>query len=142
MDSSSIVKLFVDEDHSEETRTLRDQADSLASCLIACAEVRAALARARRGRRIPTEPAFERCKASFEVEWQDFYQVEARSELITRAGSLAETHALSGFDSVHLSVALGFQGYVSDEVWFSTWDKALARAASAEGLRLAHEVNA
>jgi predicted nucleic acid-binding protein len=140
VDSSSIVKLYVPEAGSAETNDVVSNADRVATSLLAYAEVRAALARARRDRRIRTVSSYARCKNQFEQDWPTYLQLAASEGLIHSAGDLAERHALSGFDSVHLSAALALSSGTAEEIQVSTWDQRLAAAAIAEGLSLAHEV--
>jgi uncharacterized protein len=56
--------------------------------------------------------------------------MELDGELAHRAGDLAEEHALSGFDAVHLASAVLLQG---DRFIFATWDRKLHAAAQAHG---------
>jgi len=140
MDSSSIVKLYVIEYGTVETRDAMEAPGGLVTSVVAYAEVRSALARARRARRLQTDREFERQKQAFEADWPRYLQVVLTTELIRTAGDFAERHALSGFDAVHVATAASLAFSSLDEVKVSTWDKRLAAAAQAEGLSLAHEV--
>ena len=113
VDSSSIVKLYVDEDGSQEKRRAKTSADFVASSTLAYAEVRAALAVARRGRKIRTEPQFDRSKRDFEADWPSFFRLDVRETEILHSGDLAEQHALSGFDAIHLATMLRSSGALS-----------------------------
>jgi predicted nucleic acid-binding protein len=141
MDSSTIVKLYVDEDGSVNVRSALESASATASCLAAYAEVRAAFAAGRRDRKIRTIPRFEQAKADFERDWSEFFQILIDAELVNRAGELAEQRALTGFDAIHLAAALALRDATPEEVQISTWDRRLASAAVVEGFALAHEVN-
>jgi predicted nucleic acid-binding protein len=141
MDSSSIVKLYVqDESGITETRTAAVQADYIATSAIAYAEVRAAFARMRRSGRVRSARAHRGVVAAFETDWPSFLAVNVSSEIIHRAGELTETHPLSGYDALHLASALGTEETIPESITLSTWDNQLSRAAKAEGLSLAHEV--
>ena len=59
--------------------------------------------------------------------------LEPSRELVWRAGALASTHGLSGYDAVHLSTAIEAGRYLVTVV---TADARLAAAAAEEGLRV------
>ncbi len=141
LDSSSIVKLHVAEDGSDVTRAAIERAERHATSWVAYAEVRAALARARRGERIRTKRDYQREIRDFESRWVDplsYLKVGVSSGLVHIAGNLAEKHSLTGFDAVHLASAIALRDSIAEPVEFSAWDKDLKRAAKKEGFALAH----
>ena len=140
MDSSSIVKLYVDEEHTEETREMAQVADRLASTAIAFVEVKAAFARRHRERRIRTRNQYQRINDDFEAQWQAFLVHPVNDAILRHAGALVVANPLSGYDAVHLASTIAVQARTPEEVRLSTWDLQLGRAARAEGLSLAHEV--
>jgi predicted nucleic acid-binding protein len=131
---------LTDEEGIAETRQSADDADVLAASLIAYAEVKGVFARARRARRIRSARSLSWVSEDFDTDWQDYFVIALSSELVLEAGRLAMAHALTGVDAIHLAAAKALKDRVPDDFSFSTWDKALARAAIAEGLPLAHEV--
>ena len=133
LDTSSLLKLLLDEPGSATIAALADAAEVLASSRIAYAEARAALARARRAQRL-TETSHRAVVAAFEDLWTGFAAVEVTDPLVRQAGDLAEQHALRGFDAIHLASALVLQRQSSHSVSFSAWDETLMRAALVEGL--------
>jgi predicted nucleic acid-binding protein len=140
-DTDSICKLYLtDEEGTAETRRTAAEADVLAASLVAYAEVKGVFARARRARRIRSNRALEQVSQDFDTDWQDYFVVAVSSELVHEAGRLAMQHALTGVDAIQLASAESLRDRVPDAFSFSTWDKALASAAIAEGLSLAHEV--
>ena len=56
-------------------------------------------------------------------------------DLVHVAGELADRHGLRGFDAVHLASALKVQE-LKGTVTFAAFDRALVRAAKAEGRSL------
>jgi hypothetical protein len=76
----------------------------------------------------------------FDADWRDYFVIAVSSELVLEAGRLAMEHALTGVDAIHLASVKSMRDRIPDTVSFSTWDRALAGAAAAEGLALAHEV--
>jgi len=131
LDSSALVKLVIQERGSHDVALLWDGADAVITSRVAHPEVRAALAAAHRGGRLDAS-AHRRAKA----EWEEFHpalrMVELTSRLERQAADLAEQHALSGFDAVHLASALTLTGL---PVIAATWDARLLRAAQSLSLR-------
>jgi uncharacterized protein len=129
-DSSALVKLVVDEDGSEAVAELWDGSDVVVTSRVAHPEVRAALAAARRGARLDAE-AYERATN----DWSELHRAIRLVEMTPRvehdAGDLAEQHALSGFDAVHLASALTL---ASMPVVVATWDARLLQAARSSNL--------
>lgn len=60
--------------------------------------------------------------------------IDVDEALARRAGGLAETHRLRGYEAVHLATALGVEG---PDLVLATADRALGRAASDAGRRVA-----
>lgn len=129
-DSSALVKLVIEEDGSEDAALLWDGADSVLTSRVAHPEVRAALAAAHRAARIDTNSLQQA-----QVDWQGFHEaswvVELTAQVERLAGDLAEEHALSGFDAVHLASALTIADL---PLVVATWDTRLHQAARATGL--------
>lgn len=123
LDTSSLIKLYVEETGSSEIESLVGQATLVCTSVVAYPEARSALARlCREGALTPDEHAIS--KADLD---------EALGAVWRQAGDLAEKHALRGFDSLHLASFL----YLLDEslgepVQFSSFDGRLNGAAQAE----------
>ena len=129
-DSSALVKLIVEEDGSHDVATLWDGADAVVTSRVAHPEVRAALRAAHRDQRLD-----DTSHAAAKQSWRDFHaalrMVELTESLEDGAGHLADTHALSGFDAIHLASALTL---ADAPVILASWDRRLLRAARAIGL--------
>ena len=129
LDTSSLVKLYVDEPGSAEIGRLVEDADIAASSVVAYPEARAALARRRREQSL-TVAGHRRAKAALEADWPCVLALDVASAVARSAGDLAERHRLRGFDAVHLASYLAIAREFPDEdVRFSSADKALERAA-------------
>jgi uncharacterized protein len=130
LDTSSLVKLYVQEAGSAQVVSLVANADAVTCSAVTYAECRAALARRRRERTL--SPADLRAIVSrLDADWQRFAVVDATSQLARRAGDLADRFNLRGFDAIHLAsfeLVLERAGN-QDDVTFSTADDNLARAA-------------
>jgi predicted nucleic acid-binding protein len=129
LDTSSLVKLYIDEPGSDEVRQDLSQASGAATSLITYAEARAVFARARRLGHI-TPAGFRAVKQDFEADWPMLMIVQPSDTLCRRAGDLAERYGLRGFDSIHLASLLHLAGDDRSEVRFSSFDRDLNRAAT------------
>ncbi len=112
-------------------------AASLATSRVTYAEMRAALARAWRMRRV-SERAYRIALETFGSSWTDMNIVEASEPLVRLAGDLAECHSLRGLDAIHLASALVVQREGGQSISFSAWDDRLIAAAADEGLLTPH----
>ena len=70
-------------------------------------------------------------KAAWDTFRQALRLVEVTPQLEEDAGDLAERHALSGFDAIHLASALTLTGL---PIIIATWDLRLRRATRSAGL--------
>ena len=132
LDTSALVKIFVEEVHSAEVRTAARLAGFCATSRIAYVEFLAALARREREGLEPK--AAQGIRATFEAGWADVMVVEISRTISVRAAALARTHALRAYDAVHLACAQEIQETTADLV-FACFDDRLNQAASAQGMR-------
>jgi predicted nucleic acid-binding protein len=129
LDTSSLVKLYVDEPGSDEVRGLVSAADVVATSVVAYAEARASFARQRRAKGL-TPSAFAEVKRTFDQDWSTYLAIDLTSDVLQRAAALAEQHQLRGFDSIHLaSFHQVLERAGDDDVEFSGFDERLVQAA-------------
>jgi len=102
LDTSSLVKLFVEEAGSDDVRNLVARATVVATSIVAYPETRAALARLRRDGHL-TPSKFATAKRHFEAQWPAVLALEITSAVAREAGEFAERYALRGFDALHLA---------------------------------------
>lgn len=130
LDTSSLLKLHVEEPASGRVRELVDGASVTVTSNVAYAETRSALARRRRDGTL-TAPAFRTAKRDFEADWSTYLVIPTSAEVCREAGNLAEQYHLRGFDSIHLAsfaeMLRGLQG--RDDAQFSSFDERLNDAA-------------
>jgi uncharacterized protein len=136
VDTSTLIKLLIDEVGTTEAAAIWDGPDMLATVRIAHVEARAALAAAQRQRRISLA-VFRSAITGLEMLWSQMSVVEIGDDLMRLAGDLATTHGLRGYDAVHLAAA----ELVGAEV-FSSADHRLCVAASSEGFHVANPIAA
>lgn len=129
LDTSSLVKLYVEEVGSQDVRDLVAEGAVVTTSVVAYPEVRAALARLRRSGDL--SPAkFAVAKRDFEAQWPAFLTLEVSAALGREAGELAERYALRGFDALHLaSFAEIARRAGSTDTRFSSFEDRLNKAA-------------
>jgi predicted nucleic acid-binding protein len=132
VDTSTLLKLVIDEDGSDRASTIWTSADTVASVVLIVVEARAALAAAKRGRRLTAEQHAD-AKRELDALLADLHIVEATEELIAEAAELAEVEALRGDDAVHLAAALLVGATI-----LSSADTELCTAAQRRGLHVAN----
>lgn len=136
VDTSTLLKLIVEELGSDTAAVIWDSADVLASVSLVVVEARAALAAAHRAGRL-TDDQHRAAKQETAVLLDELHLIDATHGLITAAADLAEADGLRGYDAVHLAGAL----LVDAEVLTSA-DDALCGAASRRGLHVANPLSA
>ncbi len=132
LDTSSLVKLYVEEPGSESIRELSAGASLLATSVVAYAEARSAFARRARERGL-TRSEHEKVKAEFERDWPGMLALDVTDAIARRAGAIAEKRALRGFDGIHLASFLFLREEdEKTEMRFSSFDERLNRVARLE----------
>lgn len=129
LDTSSLVKLYVEEPDSDTVRRLVESAAIVGTATIAYTETRAALARRRRERAL-RPAAFASAKKTFDAEWTRYFTIDVTPALCRQAGDFAERYRLRAYDSVHLAAFAEIAREAGvRETYFSSFDHALNRAA-------------
>jgi predicted nucleic acid-binding protein len=132
LDTSSLIKLYVEESGSAETERLLGESSLGCTSVVAYAEARSALARLCREGSLTAEE-HTLAKADLDRDWPHFLSVEVTPVVWRTAGDLAERHALRGFDSLHLASFLYLtKANLGEPVQFSSFDGRLNGAARAE----------
>ncbi len=132
LDTSALVKVYVEEAGTAAVVARVDEAEAVATVRVTYAEARAALARHRREGGL-TSVALRRVVRELDREW-DFYNVVDLSDpLVRQAGALAERHALRGYDAIQLAAALELRAAGGDVVFLS-FDARLNNAARRQRL--------
>ena len=136
LDTSSLVKLYVEEAGSSDVRRLITGATVVATSVVAYAETRAALSRLRRtGYLTPTQ--FSAAKRKFDAQWPALLSLEVTAAIGREAGDFAERYALRGFDALHLaSFAEVARRAGPDGTRFSSFDERLNNASRYVAQRL------
>lgn len=131
-DTSALVKLVVQEPHSEDVASLLTSADAVFTSVVAWPEYVSALERRRRTGGLTPE-AHAIASRNFDRVRLGWSWIQLPQPLAEAAARLAAAHGLRGFDAVHLASALAAaRRQVIDA--FLTFDRQLAGAAEQEGL--------
>jgi predicted nucleic acid-binding protein len=129
LDTSSLVKLYFDEEDSDEITRLVGVASVVAASVVAYAETRATIARRRRERLLGPAAAAVVVR-QFDADWAAFLAIDVTETLARSAGLLADRFGLRGSDAIQLA---SFETLLSridaDEAHFSSADARLVRAA-------------
>jgi uncharacterized protein len=132
LDSSALVKLYIDESGSAAVSALVNRAEAVVTARVTYAEARAAFARQRREGGL-TSAALRRVVRELDAEWGAYNIVDVADPVVRRAGILAERHALRAYDAVQLAFALDVRTAETD-LEFASFDARLTRAAARERL--------
>jgi len=139
-DSSAIVKRYAQEAGTTWVISILDPAagNTIYLARISAVEVISAFARRQRGKTLSSSDA-AKAVADFRTDLANQYRlIEMTPALISRAMTLAETHALRGYDAVQLAAALEINTRVTSlnlpSLTLISADAALNAAAQSEGL--------
>ena len=133
LDTSSLVKLYVEESESSKVDDLVKSSEVTATSLVAYAEAMAAFARRYREKAFSSDE-YNRMKEVFNKDWSRYLILSITEDMIRLAGDLTEKHALRGFDSIHLASALTLRQELSSPIVFSCFDDNLQKASKQEDL--------
>jgi uncharacterized protein len=135
VDTSTLLKLIVDEEGSGRAVLIWSSADAVASVSLITVEARAAIAAAARGRRLTATQASDAVD-ELDALLRVLYLIPVTDELVSAAAEFAAVEGLRGYDAVHLAAALDISATV-----FSSADTTLCAAAERRGLHVANPLN-
>lgn len=133
LDTSALVKAYVNESFSTDVLKLMKKATVVASHCIAFVEAHASFARIKREEKINLND-YEMIKKSFSKDWENYLRIESTQSLMQRAADFAEAFALRAYDSVHLAAADSLLRKAKEDVMFFCFDRQLNKAANVLGL--------
>lgn len=138
LDTSALVKLYVNEQGSDTVRELVEASSVVATSKVAYPEARAALARSFR-EDLLKEKDYHLVVAALQYDWTRYLTLDVSDSLAWLAGELAEKHRLRGFDAIHLAAALTLKAQIKSRVVAACWDARLWEALSAVELEVVPE---
>ena len=127
-DSSSLLKIYINEAHTDDVKRLVGSADTLVTSAITLVEIRAALGRAVRERRLDRR-SYEAARNRFDEDWTTVVTVRPDSALLRLAADLSERLSLRALDGIHLASFQQLLERTDDEIEFSSFDERLVKAA-------------
>ena len=128
MDSSALVKRYIEEPGSEEMDELLGNASELGICIILTPEVISAFNRLRRERRISAEE-YDLLKGALLADVKDATVLQITPEVVSKAVMLLERNVLRSLDALHVAAALAWRADL-----FVTADRRQLQAAIDAGL--------
>ncbi|GMV20077.1 MAG: ribonuclease VapC [Acidimicrobiia bacterium] len=129
LDTSSLVKLYVDEPDSDIVAAEAAEADMLVTSVLAYPEFCAMVGRRRR-EKVISKAEEARLLERFRGDWPSILTIAMDEDLAAKAGQLAIAHGLRGADAVHLaSFVRVLETSDDDDVRFRCADDRLTKAA-------------
>ena len=143
MDTSALIKIFVEEDGSARVRALargRGSAEILLVSRLGFTEASVSLSRMVHLGRVSASESPQH-QGSLEDYWdQSIQEVELTEEVLEDARQLAQRFPLRTYDAIHLASAREarrmLRGLFDGEVQFLAFDAALLKAAEAIGFTI------
>lgn len=135
LDTSAMVKLYIDEAGSEKIREIVfSETNNVFISKITGAEVAAAFSRRRRMKDIAEED-YEEILSDFVSDYENlFAKSEVTDSVISLAIELTKRQALRGYDAVQLASVLTLGDEINDNLIFISADVDLNDMARTEGL--------
>ena len=133
LDTSALVKLYIEEAGSQEVKRAVEEARIVSTSRVAYVEARAGIAGKYRERELSKEE-HDQVVEDLIRDWDNYFIVEVSESVAKLGGTLTERQSLRGFDAIHLASALLLQNRTRLDVSFSCFDERLKAAAEAEGL--------
>ena len=97
-DTSALMKLFIEEQHSDTVRRATESAALMAVSQLTCVEMCAALSLKQRTRQIDASQAVLALQ-ELRGEWTRYTKLAVDQALVNAAGELAQTFGLRAYDS-------------------------------------------
>lgn len=132
IDTSALIKLFVQETYSNMVRQLVNEADIVATGLITRAETAAGINRLARMNFLD-QAQRDLALGNFRNEWNDYHRIPITEQIVARADTLTSQYILRGYDAVHLACALTWSELLGASVTIATFDRELHDAAQNSG---------
>lgn len=135
LDTSALLKLYIQETGSEEVVKLLASVESSGTNLLTHVEMASAIARAVRMKLVFANEAQNTWK-DFLADWELLVRLDVSLQITKRAAMLAWEHGLRGYDAMHLASALSWQEAIDTPVTLATYDRELWAAALEAGMEV------
>lgn len=132
-DTSALMKLFVEEQHTDTMRRLAKGSTHIVVSQLAWVEMCAGLSLKQRARQVDA-PLAQRALAELRAQWARYHKLGVDQEIVSQAGALAQRFGLRAYDSVQLASAQRTHSQAGSGMSFACFDKQLGEAARAIGM--------
>ena len=133
LDTSALLKQYIQENQSEAVEELLGLATGLGTSIITHTEMASAMSRATRLGAFPPAEAQAAWK-DFLTDWASLTRLKVSAQVTTRAATLAWEYGLRGYDALHFASALVWQENLEMPVTLATFDRELWLAAQKAGM--------
>ena len=133
LDTSALVKRYIQEAGTDEVIGLLESAGSVGSASLTKLEMAAAFEKTVRRGWVKRKIAMQAWQ-DFLDHWSSFTRLNTSSGTIERASSLAWKYSLRGYDAMHLASALLWQETLDTQITMATFDRDLCQASKKTGL--------
>jgi hypothetical protein len=134
LDSSALVKRYVEETGSTQVTTMVAEAEAAAVSRLAYAEVLSAITLRFKGGDI-SRRSLDKIKPALKADWERLIIIELRNPIWSLADRLIADHGLKASDSIHLSSALWLKQTLKTDLIFVASGVELLAAAQREKLK-------
>lgn len=131
IDTSVMIKVYLEEAGSLQARDLFRSSDVVVSSVLLYPEMHATFARKARAGADPER--LKTARESFEIDWPSFLVVSIDQPLLAICRQLLERHPLRAADAIHLASAVESRSVLQAPARFASADLTLAEAAQREG---------
>ncbi len=134
-DSSALAKRYIKENGSEAVKSILADASIVVTSKLAYPEILAAFRRKFNSGEL-SAASLKKAVNAFESDWENFFIIEFRNELLPIIKDMIEKHSLKGADSLHLSSFLWLKNETEEDLPFISSDVKLLKAAKSENLKV------
>jgi predicted nucleic acid-binding protein len=128
LDTSALVKRYIQEAGTDEVIALLESAESVGSASLTKVEMAAAFEKTVRQGWVKRKIAMQAWQ-DFLDHWSSFTRLNTSSGSIDRASALAWEYGLCGYDAVHLACALLWKETLETQITMATFDRDLWQAS-------------
>jgi predicted nucleic acid-binding protein len=132
-DTSALVKLYIQEAHSEEVISLVNASEGIGTSFLTYTEMAAAMSRAARMQLIPYEAA-RNAWERYVGDWPSITRLKISTALVERAAALAWRYGMRGYDAMQLASALIWQEGLGEAVLLATFDRLVWSSGKKAGI--------
>jgi predicted nucleic acid-binding protein len=133
LDTSTLLKQYIQEAGSEEVEKLLASADGTGTNLLTYVEMASAISRAVRMKLVSADESRTTWE-DFLVDWELLVRLDISGQITKRGAALVWEHGLRGYDAMHLSSALAWQDAIDTPVTVATYDRDLWSTARKAGM--------